>query len=242
MRSISYYQVYDSQDDNMVFRFQRQNNQTNQFEDKIVFVKIGNGGLPEHLHQLLFNECKILKELVKPTVTRCYNGVLYFGIWKRYMSSANWTGDSHRDDKQKKDVDNFLLSCAPAFKYICGILKSRFLEIYNQYTESYSNIDTRLSDNIMKSFAPYKTMSINLNRAVSIYKDWDGDINGIECIAVAGDWENGGDLVLEDLNAIIKIRPGDIYLLNSANIFHHVIPYTKGSRFSIILFNDKAMI
>ena len=89
MRSISYYQVYDSQDDDMVFRIQRQNNQTNQFEDKIVFVKIGNDGLPEHLHQLLFNECKILKELVKLTVTRHYYGVLYFGIWKRYMSSAN---------------------------------------------------------------------------------------------------------------------------------------------------------
>ena len=99
MRSISYYQVYDSQDDDMVFRIQRQNNQTNQFEDKIVFVKIGNSGLPEHLYQLLFNECKILKELVKLTVTRCYNRVLYFGIWKRYISSANWTGDLYRDDK-----------------------------------------------------------------------------------------------------------------------------------------------
>jgi len=89
-----------------------------QFEDQIVFIKIGNGGLPEHLHQVLFNQWKILIESVKPSVARHDNGGLYFGIWKRYMLTPQWTADSHRkndDDEQKKNVDNFLLSCTPVF-------------------------------------------------------------------------------------------------------------------------------
>jgi hypothetical protein len=157
------------------------------------------------------------------------------------MKRPAWTADSHRNDLKKDNVDEFLGSCAHAFKYMCGILKRRFPKIHDRYVNTHLDLDN-FEDYKKRSFAPYMTMGVNVNNVVSMHKDWSGDMEGMECMAVVGDWKVGGDLVLEDAKAIVKLRPGNVYLLNSANVFHHVTDFDGCSRYSVVLFTDKAMI
>ena len=93
-----------------------------------------------------------------------------------------------------------------------------------------------------RSYAPYITLTINNDIAVTIHKDWNDNIDSMECIIVIGDQTQNGNLILEDLNIHIVLKPGDIYFLNSANIFHAVTPYSGGSRYSFVMFSDKNMI
>jgi hypothetical protein len=232
--NLSEYKIYD--EDELIISLSRNNYKTKQYEECTIFVKIGNGGLPQRLHQELFENCKTLGKTLRPRCKRRNGRGLYFGVWRRSMKKARWTADSHRNDRRKNIIDVFMKH--GAFKYISGILKRRFPAIYDRYIKTDFDVDNFEK----RTFSPYMTMGLNLNNAVSIHKDWSGDVDGMECVAVVGDWKVGGDLVLEDIKTIVKLRPGDVYLLNSANVFHHVTDFEGGSRYSIVLFTDKAMI
>jgi hypothetical protein len=236
---LSEYKIYD--EDELVISVSRRNHRTKKPEERVIFVKIGNGGLPSQMHQELFNNCKILGKTLKPRSKRRNAQGLYFGAWRRLRKKPAWTADSHRHDRKKGNVDEFLGNCSHVFKYMCGVVKRRFPKIYDRYVNTQLDLED-FDDFEKRPFAPYMTMGVNVNNAVSMHKDWAGEMDGMECVAVVGDWKVGGDLVLEDVKTIVKLRPGDIYLLNSANIYHHVTNFNEGSRYSVVLFTDKAMI
>jgi hypothetical protein len=188
-------------------------------------------------------QCKILSTNIKPTNTRRGASSLYLGAWKRYKNEPAWTADSHHGDTQQEDIDNFLQISTPAFKYVQNILKQRFPDIYDRYIEANKNISLHDQEHYQeRPYAPYATLTVNVDKAVTMHKDWEGDIYGMECIIVLGDWTIGGELILEDVNACIVLKPGDIYFLNSANIFHYVNPHSGGLRYSLVMFTDKTFI
>jgi hypothetical protein len=114
--------------------------------------------------------------------------------------------------------------------------------IYDKYSKIDSNLNlSALEDFKILPFRPYCTIGLNINYSVEMHKDWEGDPNGMECIIVIGDWTNGGHLVLEDVKAIVTIRSGDVYFLNSANVFHQVTPF-EGTRYSLVQFTDHVFV
>jgi len=159
------------------------------------------------------------------------------------MKEPQWTTDSHHNDDQKEDIDKFLQECEPAFKYVINILKKRFSNIYNRYVQSNKHFSIQDQEHYeQRPYAPYTTLTINNDIVVTMHKDWNSNIDGMEYIIIIGDWTQNGNLILEDLNAHIVLKPGDIYFLNSANVFHAVTPYSGGSRYSFVMFSDKNMI
>src|SRR4051794_7115618 len=149
--NVSEYREYD--EDELVISIAQTNHRTNRYEERIVFLKVGNGGLLEQLCNTLFNNCKILGDTLRPSSKLRGAKGLYLGAWKRYLQAAKWTVDSHQQDDKKAIVDAFLGGCAHVFQYMCGIIKRRFPAVYNRYTVAAIH----LAEYDNRPFAPYAT-------------------------------------------------------------------------------------
>jgi len=86
---------------------------------------------------------------------------------------------------------------------------------------------------ITRSFGAFPMCVLNLDFACKRHKDQKDFRNGLCFDIPFGDWI-GGNIILEEVNIEVKVKPGDLFIFDSSHI-HHWIEKYEGRRNSVIL-------
>jgi hypothetical protein len=94
--------------------------------------------------------------------------------------------------------------------------------------------------NLPNFMGAWATGALNYNVLSSPHRD-KKDF-GLCWIIPFGDFDGGGDLLLDDLNIAFKMKPGCAVAFRSSKLLHSVTEWTSGDRFSLVLFTHNEMV
>jgi predicted 2-oxoglutarate/Fe(II)-dependent dioxygenase YbiX len=107
------------------------------------------------------------------------------------------------------------------------------------WPDEYSRLEKEgfadsLPGNMISPVHPHAGFAINLNVATICHRDEKDDGS---CTLVPFGEFDGGEIVLEEVGLIIKLRPGDILYFRSTDLTHYNLDY-KGRRGSLVIHTD----
>ncbi|RPA78531.1 hypothetical protein BJ508DRAFT_329155 [Ascobolus immersus RN42] len=158
---------------------------------------------------------------------RPYMTALYRGSERWYKKMTN---PVHRASK------SFLRQNQPLFGRIKNLLENNYKEIHDMYDA------VQVPKGCRKAAPPFCMVALNKDAVTKRHRDLGDTPEGICAVFAWGDFEEGGDVVIDELEMVIPLQPGQLIFFRSFLLTHWNLPVPKGStRNSFVLFTDKEM-
>jgi hypothetical protein len=173
----------------------------------------------------------------------------FLGFWSRQGNPFNLTSE-HRGvcpatgrkntdiDQYKEAVNQFMDKTKNVWGMCRTIFEDELFDWYSkcmQIKDIAEGMDERL-------WFPWTGISLGLDHNSESHQDQNNAEGLVTCVVVFGDWKEGGDIVLEDYRAQIRLHPGDIYFFEGTKLWHRVKPFSGGERNVFTLYVDKKLL
>jgi hypothetical protein len=133
----------------------------------------------------------------------------------------------------------FVNACKPLWDKAGRIMKSVFPKAHRKY------IKFAMGKGLARLAEPWMGMSVNEGCdedpvMTEEHRDPNDAFYGVSCVCPFGDYE-GGDLICWELEAIVELKPGDLFFF-PAHLITHSNTKVKGERHSLVAFTQQGVI